>query len=107
MTQSSLQTQCPKCRTRFRVTDEQLGIAKGKVRCGHCMDVFNAVEHKVATGAGDSLKTPLAQTAKRQQRALLPRALPPALPVTAQKTNSFLRTTLKRTPKKAATPAQS
>lgn len=51
MTQSSLQTQCPKCRTRFRVTDEQLGIAKGKVRCGHCMDVFNAVEHKVASVA--------------------------------------------------------
>lgn len=47
MTQSSLQTQCPKCRTRFRVTDEQLGIARGKVRCGHCMEVFNAVEHRV------------------------------------------------------------
>lgn len=58
MTQSSLQTQCPKCRTRFRVTDEQLGIAKGKVRCGHCMDVFNAVEHQVTPGAGDSLKAP-------------------------------------------------
>lgn len=52
MTQSSLQTQCPKCRTRFRVTAEQLGIAKGKVRCGHCMDVFNAVEHQVAGGVG-------------------------------------------------------
>ena len=52
MTQSSLQTQCPKCFTRFRVTDEQLGIAKGKVRCGHCMDVFNAVEHQVASAAG-------------------------------------------------------
>ncbi|MDO6441334.1 DUF3426 domain-containing protein [Marinobacter sp. 2_MG-2023] len=52
MTQSSLQTQCPKCRTRFRVTDEQLGIAKGKVRCGHCMDVFNAVEHQVAASSG-------------------------------------------------------
>ena len=37
MTQSSLQTQCPNCQTRFRVTEEQLGIAKGKVRCGNCM----------------------------------------------------------------------
>ncbi len=54
MTQSSLQTQCPKCRTRFRVTAEQLGIAKGKVRCGHCMDVFNAVEHQVAGGVGSA-----------------------------------------------------
>ena len=47
MTQSSLQTQCPKCETRFRVTDEQLGIAKGKVRCGNCLSVFNAIEHQV------------------------------------------------------------
>ncbi|WP_417516325.1 DUF3426 domain-containing protein [Marinobacter sp.] len=58
MTQSSLQTQCPKCLTRFRVTDEQLGIAKGKVRCGHCMDVFNAVEHQVAGSAGSVPETP-------------------------------------------------
>lgn len=50
MTQSSLQTQCPHCQTRFRVTDEQLGVAKGKVRCGNCMEVFNAIEHKVTPG---------------------------------------------------------
>ena len=47
MTQSSLQTQCPQCETRFRVTDEQLGVAGGKVRCGSCMKVFNALEHRV------------------------------------------------------------
>lgn len=63
MTQSSLQTQCPKCRTRFRVTDEQLGIAKGKVRCGHCMAVFNAIEHQVAAGQRAAPEPP--QTAKR------------------------------------------
>jgi len=50
MTQSSLQTQCPNCQTRFRVTEEQLGIAKGKVRCGNCMKVFNAIEHQVIPG---------------------------------------------------------
>ncbi|MGO3296427.1 MAG: DUF3426 domain-containing protein [Marinobacter sp.] len=72
MTQSSLQTQCPKCRTRFRVTDEQLGIAKGKVRCGHCMDVFNAVEHQVATGAGDSLKTPSGAGSKASVQSASP-----------------------------------
>lgn len=51
MTQSSLQTRCPNCDTRFRVTDEQLSVAKGKVRCGNCMEVFNAVEHKVGPAA--------------------------------------------------------
>ena len=47
MTQSSLQTHCPKCDTRFRVTDAQLSVAAGKVRCGNCMSVFNAIEHKI------------------------------------------------------------
>ncbi|WP_404365176.1 DUF3426 domain-containing protein [Marinobacter sp.] len=46
MTETTLLTRCPHCETRFRVTDQQLGIAKGKVRCGNCMDVFNAIEHQ-------------------------------------------------------------
>lgn len=45
MSQSSTLTRCPHCETRFRVTEEQLGIARGKVRCGHCMEVFNARDH--------------------------------------------------------------
>jgi len=57
MTQSSLQTQCPNCQTRFRVTDEQLGIAKGKVRCGNCMSVFNAIEHQVIPATGQRAGT--------------------------------------------------
>src|SRR5690606_20077625 len=58
MTQSSLQTQCPKCETRFRVTDEQLSIAGGKVRCCSCMSVFNAVEHQVASLSDSKPATP-------------------------------------------------
>ncbi|MCK7545269.1 DUF3426 domain-containing protein [Marinobacter bryozoorum] len=42
---SSLLTRCPHCDTRFRVTSEQLKIADGKVRCGHCMEVFDARSH--------------------------------------------------------------
>lgn len=38
-------TQCPHCRTAFRVSDEQLGVAKGAVRCGSCLKVFRADEH--------------------------------------------------------------
>ncbi|MEQ9545301.1 MAG: DUF3426 domain-containing protein [Marinobacter sp.] len=58
MTQSSLQTQCPNCDTRFRVTDEQLSIARGKVRCGNCMEVFNAVEHQVKPAASTTPSQP-------------------------------------------------
>lgn len=37
-------TQCPSCQTRFRVTDAQLNVAGGLVRCGRCSHVFNARE---------------------------------------------------------------
>jgi predicted Zn finger-like uncharacterized protein len=39
-----MQTQCPHCRTRFRVTETQVNIADGLVRCGVCSEVFNAFE---------------------------------------------------------------
>lgn len=35
-------TRCPECKTIFRVTDEQLGAAGGRVRCGHCAAIFDA-----------------------------------------------------------------
>ncbi|MDN0084385.1 DUF3426 domain-containing protein [Crenobacter sp. SG2305] len=37
-------TQCPNCQTRFNVTDQQLSMAGGRVRCGRCSHVFNARE---------------------------------------------------------------
>jgi predicted Zn finger-like uncharacterized protein len=39
-----LTTNCPSCSTAFRVTPEQLKARAGKVRCGHCQAVFNALE---------------------------------------------------------------
>lgn len=40
-------TRCPKCETCFRVTDRHLAIARGKVRCGKCQLVFNALENAI------------------------------------------------------------
>ena len=37
-------TRCPKCATAFRVTQDQLSVAKGSVRCGSCLTVFNALD---------------------------------------------------------------
>lgn len=37
-------TRCPHCRTHFRVTAEQLKIRQGKVRCGACQEVFDALD---------------------------------------------------------------
>ncbi|MHA6492385.1 DUF3426 domain-containing protein [Pseudomonas borbori] len=43
MTESFV-TQCPHCRTSFRVNHAQLGAAHGAVRCGACLHVFNAAQ---------------------------------------------------------------
>lgn len=40
----SFVTQCPHCRTSFRISRAQLGAAHGAVRCGACMHVFNAAQ---------------------------------------------------------------
>ena len=38
-------TRCPECETTFRVGVHDLRRAQGKVRCGDCQHVFNAVEY--------------------------------------------------------------
>lgn len=44
-------TRCPHCHTAFRVTSEQLAAARGAVRCGSCLKVFNAREHPLEAPA--------------------------------------------------------
>ena len=39
-----METSCAHCDSRFRLTEGQLRQAYGKVRCGHCGNVFNALE---------------------------------------------------------------
>jgi len=41
--QNSVITQCPNCQERFKVTPGQLKLAHGKVRCGECLTVFDAL----------------------------------------------------------------
>lgn len=42
-----MKTCCPNCQTAFRVTPEQLKARAGKVRCGQCQSVFNALDSLV------------------------------------------------------------
>ena len=39
-----MKTRCPNCQTSFRITPEQLKARVGKVRCGQCQTVFNALD---------------------------------------------------------------
>lgn len=36
-------TQCPECRTIFKLANGDLAAARGSVRCGHCAAVFDAL----------------------------------------------------------------
>ncbi|MEE4245812.1 MAG: zinc-ribbon and DUF3426 domain-containing protein [Kangiellaceae bacterium] len=45
--QQSIYTRCPECSTVFRVTEEHLKLAKGRVRCGACLAIFKATEYLV------------------------------------------------------------
>jgi len=38
-------TECPTCFTMFKVTTAQLKSAEGRVRCGNCDNVFNAIAY--------------------------------------------------------------
>jgi predicted Zn finger-like uncharacterized protein len=44
-------TRCPGCKTIFRVTEPQLDLRGGQVRCGHCRTVFNGREELIALDA--------------------------------------------------------
>lgn len=49
-----MKTRCPGCQTTFRVTPEQLKARAGKVRCGQCQHVFNALDSLVEEVAASS-----------------------------------------------------
>ena len=42
-----LVTQCPNCDTRFRVSEQQLQVASGRVRCGACLTVFDGADYLI------------------------------------------------------------
>lgn len=75
---TSFVTQCPHCRTSFRVNPAQLGAAQGMVRCGACHEVFNAGRYLQADGRArpgasavdDAPAPPLADVPPDQGQAL-------------------------------------
>lgn len=64
-------TRCPRCETTFRVTPEQLKARQGRVRCGHCQNVFNAIDTLVEAPA-----VPVAVPNPPQEASAVDAALP-------------------------------
>jgi predicted Zn finger-like uncharacterized protein len=60
-------TRCPACETHFRVTAEQLKARAGRVRCGECQHVFNAldslIEEPMLVAAPPAPESPLQSVA--------------------------------------------
>lgn len=53
-------TQCPHCQTSFRLQHSQLSAARGSVRCGACLQVFNAAS-QISQGAASAPQQVIAQ----------------------------------------------
>lgn len=71
-------TQCPHCGTSFRVSDEQLSIANGSVRCGACLQVFSARNHIVTAAAAKPKPKPAARPAPSAAKPARPTEKKPA-----------------------------
>ncbi|MDD3481610.1 zinc-ribbon and DUF3426 domain-containing protein [Azovibrio restrictus] len=78
-------TRCPACNTTFRMTREQLLVRDGKVRCGACRHVFNAMEHLLEETAPEELRpAPAAPAAPAGPVTTEPPAPPPPAPSTPE-----------------------
>ncbi|MDZ7645021.1 MAG: zinc-ribbon and DUF3426 domain-containing protein [Woeseiaceae bacterium] len=65
-------TECPKCRTVFRLNATVLRKAHGKVRCGGCANTFNALDHLLEELPDeDAGNTQTARAFEEQSQALL------------------------------------
>jgi predicted Zn finger-like uncharacterized protein len=53
-----MKTRCPGCQTTFRVTPEQLKARAGRVRCGQCRSVFNALDSLLDETSSSTARTP-------------------------------------------------
>ena len=60
-------TQCPKCKTQFKATQEQLEAHQGMVRCGQCQAEFNAVQHVYLNQPSPQLILPILQDVVEEQ----------------------------------------
>ncbi|MDP1897592.1 MAG: zinc-ribbon domain-containing protein, partial [Sulfurimicrobium sp.] len=75
-------TACPECQTRFRVTEEQLQMRNGSVRCGRCSHVFNALATLIDEPpplAAEPVPASTQQTGAAEREAPLPVQEPPVM----------------------------
>lgn len=62
----ALVTRCPNCASAFKVTQQHLQMQEGKVRCGHCLKVFNSFSD-LATLLEPKIDKPIEISSKREE----------------------------------------
>lgn len=77
------QTQCPHCGVKFQITAQQLALANGTVRCGSCLQVFQAGKNMVPMS---SAPPPAGVGSARRPATAVPAAAAPAKQPPAQQT---------------------
>jgi predicted Zn finger-like uncharacterized protein len=65
-------THCPQCETAFKVSPQQLALAKGWVRCGRCSHVFEAHLHFETAPNPPSLPVPTTEAPELFRAAVTP-----------------------------------
>ena len=68
--QESLLVECPRCHSRFRAREDQLAVARGRVRCGVCLALFDS-------GNDRSAQTPAVDPPGVNRADDAPQATPP------------------------------
>jgi len=62
-------TQCPSCKTVFRLPPDLLNAARGQVRCSRCRTVFNGLEHLFRQRADETdTRTPASEAGEQADR---------------------------------------
>lgn len=79
-------TRCPHCQTLFRVHPQQLSAAKGRARCSHCGEVFDAIENLQtdATQEPPAERPPAAPPRETPAQADAPQPSQPFEPATGE-----------------------
>jgi predicted Zn finger-like uncharacterized protein len=90
----ALATRCPYCNTTFRVTHDQLKLRGGLVRCGACKEIFNGVEHLLAT---QQPPAPASATATTVPPVAAPSSAVPAVSAPPEPTPPTAPATIART----------
>lgn len=76
-------TLCPHCQTRFKITAVQIEAHQGMVRCGHCLEVFDARLSFIAEAAYPQLELDISPVAP-EPATVAPEVLPTPASVLAE-----------------------